>query len=81
MYTKTFDLMDMHHLVADGRTTEHRVERHVLGLFTVAEYRAALEATGLVVRHDRKGLLGRGLWIARRKTAPASSRVTRRAPR
>jgi SAM-dependent methyltransferase len=57
-------VMDFHYLVArPGQPMQHLVETHALGLFTEAEYRAALEAAGLVVEHDANGLVGRGLWI------------------
>ena len=71
-------ILDMHHVVSTGQATTHRVERHVMGLFTDAETRAALRATGLIVRHDKKGLMGRGLWIA---TRPAGVTRHRRKDR
>ncbi len=43
------------------RTTE----LHELGLFTVAEMLEAFEAAGLDAKHDRNGLTGRGLYVAR----------------
>lgn len=43
---------------------EHRVETHVLGLFTVDQMREAFVAEGLRPEHGPAGLIGRGLWIA-----------------
>jgi hypothetical protein len=37
----------------------------VLGLFTEAETRAAFEEQGLSVEFDPKGLIGRGMYVAR----------------
>ena len=38
-------------------------ERHELGMYTVAEMRAAMEDAGLRVSHDAEGLSGRGVYI------------------
>ena len=56
----------MHYLVGTADGVEHFEEHHELGLFTEEETRSALEATGLLVEHDRDGLIGRGLWIGTR---------------
>jgi SAM-dependent methyltransferase len=55
--------MDMHYLIGTPEGTEHYVERHELGLFTVEEMRHALTACGLEVTYDAEGLTGRGLYI------------------
>jgi ubiquinone/menaquinone biosynthesis C-methylase UbiE len=57
---------DMHYLIGTPEGTEHFVERHELGLFTVDEMIAAFEKAGLNVTHDPDGLMGRGLYIGRR---------------
>jgi SAM-dependent methyltransferase len=57
---------DLHYLVGTPEGTEHYVERHELGLFTIAEMQTALTEAGLVATHDPEGLTGRGLWIGSR---------------
>ena len=46
--------------------TRHLSEVHELGLFTTEEMTQAFHAAGLNVEHDAKGLIGRGLFIAKR---------------
>lgn len=58
-----FAVMVMHHLVGTPRGVRHVVEKHVMRLFTDAEYEDAIRRAGLSVVHDRKGIAGRGLWI------------------
>lgn len=52
-------------ITEDGRT-RHASEIHELGLFTAEEMRGAFEVNGLAVEYDPKGLIGRGLYLARR---------------
>jgi SAM-dependent methyltransferase len=47
----------------------HLLERSTLGAFTKKDHTEALEAAGLSVRFDGKGLLGRGLFIAKRPSS------------
>lgn len=54
---------DEHHLVASSQKVEYFVEHLELGLFTDEQYREALKAAGLVVRFDKNGLMGRGLYL------------------
>ncbi len=57
---------DLHYLIGTPDGTEHFVERHELGLFTVEEMQAALMHAGLVVEYEPVGLMGRGLCLGRR---------------
>ena len=56
------------YLVGTPERVEHFTERHDLGLFTREEQLAAFRAAGLEVEHDVEGLMGRGLYIARRNS-------------
>ena len=58
-------VVDFHYLVGTPEQVEHFTERHELGLFTDAQYRAAFEEAGLEVEHDAQGLMGRGLYLGR----------------
>jgi len=55
---------DLHYLIATPQGTEHRVERHELGLFTRDEMETAFVAAGMSVHYDPEGLTGRGLYLA-----------------
>ena len=54
---------DFHYLVGTPKGVEHFVERHELGLFTVAEMEVAITRAGLESAYDVQGLDGRGLYI------------------
>lgn len=56
-------VLNFHYMVARRGRIEHFTERHRLGLFTFKQYEAALRGAGLQVILDRKGLMGRGLFI------------------
>jgi SAM-dependent methyltransferase len=58
--------LDMQYLIGTAEGIEHRVEVHVLGLFTWDQYRAAFEAAGLATDVDEIGPIDRGLVIGRR---------------
>jgi len=58
-------VFDLHHLIGTPEGTEHVVEHHELGLYTVDEMTGAFTAAGLDVWHDPDGLTGRGLYVAR----------------
>lgn len=57
--------LEFHYLVGDPARIEHHVERHVMPLFTRAEMTQMFESTGFDVSYDERGLMGRGLYIAR----------------
>jgi len=59
-------IFDLHHLIGTPEGTEHVVEHHEMGLFTVDEMTNAFAAAGLDVIYDPDGLTGRGLYVARR---------------
>ncbi len=55
------------YLVADEGRVRHFAEEHRLGLFSVKEMREAFAAAGLQVEYEEPGLIGRGLYIGRKK--------------
>jgi hypothetical protein len=59
-------VLDFHYFVAPAEGVEHFTEHHELALFTHAQYHDAFAAAWLVVEHDAEGLMGRGLYLARR---------------
>jgi SAM-dependent methyltransferase len=52
--------------VTEHGRTHHTSEIHELGLFTTEEMLATFERQDLSVEYDPKGLIGRGLYMARR---------------
>ncbi len=58
----------MHYLRSTSSGIEHYSERLELGLFTREEMTRAFDAVNMDVRYDTEGLMGRGLYIARRRT-------------
>lgn len=54
---------EIHYAVARPEGIETFMEPHVMGLWSVEEYTAAMQSTGLAVEHDPVGLIGRGLFI------------------
>jgi SAM-dependent methyltransferase len=59
---------DLHYLIGTPEGTQHLVEHHELGLFTVEEMQAALSNAGLEAEYDPEGLTGRGLHLGRLPT-------------
>ncbi len=59
-------VVTFHYLIGSDEGIEHRTEHHELALFTRAETMDCFARAGFAaVRHDPKGLIGRGLYIAR----------------
>ena len=56
-------ILDTHYLVGHPHCITHFTERHVLGLFHLAEYIDAFETAGLRPVLEEWGLTGRGLII------------------
>lgn len=70
--------MDVHYVLADAVGARHFVERHVISLFTRAQYEGAFQTAGLTVEYLPDLHAGRGLFLGvdpaghPRRTAPAS---------
>ncbi len=62
-------VLRFHYLVGAPDGVEYFTERHELGLFPHAAYRAAFQAAHLDVIFDAEGLTGRGLYIGLRASA------------
>jgi SAM-dependent methyltransferase len=56
----------MHYLRSTTDSIEHYSERLEMGLFTREEMTRAFESADMNVRYDTEGLMGRGLYIARK---------------
>jgi len=54
---------EFHYAVGRPEGIDTFMEPHVMGLWTVEEYSAAMQSAGLAVEHDPVGLIGRGLFI------------------
>ena len=52
-----------HYLVGTTSGVEHFTETHEMGLFSDDHFQTAFAAAGMVVAHDEKGLMDRGLYI------------------
>jgi SAM-dependent methyltransferase len=55
--------LEFHYLIATPRKILHLMEAADFGLFTHSEYLSAFHATGLKATYDKRGLIGRGLYI------------------
>jgi len=60
-------VMQMHYLRSTQNGIEHYSERLKLAMFTREEMTHAFDAASMDVRYDDQGLMGRGLYIARRR--------------
>jgi len=58
--------LHMHYLVGEAGEVSYFTEEHRLGLFTDTEYRDSLAGAGCDVTFDEDGLMGRGLYVARK---------------
>ena len=56
-------ICQFHYLIGDAQEIRHEYEEHRLTLFTLDEYREALEDAGFEFHWDEKGLTGRGMLI------------------
>ena len=58
-------IMDFHYLVAEkGKEVRHFVDRHELGLFSMAETLAIMKDAGLRARYLKNGFMrGRGVYV------------------
>jgi len=61
-------IIEFHYLLGRPEGVEHFTELDEFGLFTHNEYLAAFRNAGLKARYDRKGLIGRGLYIGVKPT-------------
>ena len=59
-------IFDLHYLIGTPAGTEHILEHHEMGLFTMDDMQSALADFGLEASYDEEGLTGRGLYIGRR---------------
>jgi ubiquinone/menaquinone biosynthesis C-methylase UbiE len=60
-------VFDINYLVGTPQSVDHFKEEHRLGLFTHEQYLDAFAAAGLEVSYDAKGLVGRGMYVGRRR--------------
>lgn len=60
-------VLDINYLVGTPQSVDHFKEEHRLGLFTHEQYLDAFAAAGLEVSYDAKGLVGRGMYVGRRR--------------
>ena len=59
-------IVTFHYLIGSDEGIEHRTEHHELALFTRAEMMESFARAGFMdVRYDPKGLIGRGMYLAR----------------
>jgi SAM-dependent methyltransferase len=56
-------IIEFHYLVGTPHGVEHFTELHELGLYSHEEYLAAFEGSGLDVRYEKDGLIGRGVYV------------------
>jgi SAM-dependent methyltransferase len=59
----TLSILEFSYLIGTPDGVRHAQERHEIGMFTHREMADALEAAGLRVSYDPRGLIGRGLYV------------------
>lgn len=59
-------LLEFEYLVGTSKGIKHMSEHHEFGLFTHEEYLEAFQLAGLKTTYNKKGLMGRGLYIGRK---------------
>jgi SAM-dependent methyltransferase len=59
-------VLNFHYLVATPDGVQHFTENHELGLYTREEYQEAFTSAGLTTIFEPDGLIGRGMYIARK---------------
>lgn len=57
--------LEFHYLIGRPDRIDHRIEHHVMPLFTREEMTRMFESAGFEVGYDEGGLMGRGLYLAR----------------
>ena len=67
MYTSEAEgrnaILDSHYLVGTPAKIDHYTERYEVGLFRHRQYLEVFQKARLAVHYDRKGLMGRGMYI------------------
>jgi ubiquinone/menaquinone biosynthesis C-methylase UbiE len=66
-------ILKFHYLLGRPEGIKHFTELDKFGMFTHNEYLAAFRSAGLKVKHDRKGLTGRGFYIGLKPTSRSTS--------
>ncbi len=59
-------VLEFQYLIGTPKGIEHQTEIHRLGLFTHEEYLEAFQMVGLKTIYNKKGLMGRGLYIGKK---------------
>jgi SAM-dependent methyltransferase len=59
--------LEFHYLIATPRKIRHLMETADFGLFTHSEYLSAFHTAGLKATYEKRGLIGRGLYIGVKK--------------
>lgn len=65
---ENFAVFDEHYVVSTSSGTEHRIEKHRFRLFSADQYRRAFDLLRGDVAFDPDGLIGRGLYLCRKRT-------------